>query len=62
MDYRGDIGLIVQNNGFEPFKIVSGDRIGQGLLIKVEQAEFNLVDALDETERGEGGFNSTGVK
>lgn len=61
-DYRGDIGLIVQNNGFEPFTVVTGDRVGQGLLYKVEQADFKLVDKLEETERGEGGYGHSGVK
>ena len=61
-DYRGDVGLIVQNNGFEPFTVVTGDRVGQGLLYKVEQAEFTLVDKLDKTERGEGGYGHTGVR
>lgn len=61
-DYRGDVGLIVQNNGFEPFTIVTGDRVGQGLLYKVEQAEFELVNTLTETERGEGGYGHSGTK
>ena len=61
-DYRGDIGLIVQNNGFEPFTVVTGDRVGQGLIYKCEQAEFTLVDKLDKTERGEGGYGHTGVR
>lgn len=61
-DYVGDVGLIVQNNGFEPFTVVTGDRVGQGLLYKVEQAEFELVDKLAETERGEGGFGHSGNK
>ena len=61
-DYRGDIGLIVQNNGFEPFTIQQGDKIGQGIIYKCEQAEFTLVDELDETERGEGGYGHTGVR
>ena len=61
-DYRGDIGLIVQNNGFEPFTVITGDRVGQGLLYKVEQAEFTLVNKLDKTERGEGGYGHTGVR
>lgn len=61
-DYRGDIGLIVQNNGFEPFTVVTGDRVGQGLLIKVEQADFQLVTELSETERGDGGYGHSGTK
>lgn len=61
-DYRGDIGLIVQNNGFEPFTVQQGDKVGQGIIYKCEQAEFTLVDELDETERGEGGYGHTGVR
>lgn len=61
-DYRGDIGLIVQNNGFEPFTIQQGDKVGQGIIYKCEQAEFTLVDELDKTERGEGGYGHTGVR
>lgn len=61
-DYRGDIGLIVQNNGFEPFTIQQGDKIGQGIIYKCEQAEFTLVDELSKTERGEGGYGHTGVR
>lgn len=61
-DYRGDIGLIVQNNGFEPFTVQQGDKVGQGIIYKCEQAEFTLVEELDETERGEGGYGHTGVR
>ena len=61
-DYTGDIGLIVQNNGFEPFTVVTGGRVGQGLLYKVEQAYFQLVTELEKTERGEGGYGHSGVK
>lgn len=60
--YRGDIGLIVQNNGFEPFTVQQGDKVGQGIIYKCEQAEFTLVNELDETERGEGGYGHTGVR
>lgn len=61
-DYRGDIGLIIQNNGFEPFTVQQGDKIGQGIIYKCEQAEFTLVDELGKTERGEGGYGHTGVR
>lgn len=61
-DYRGDIGLIIQNNGFEPFTILTGDRIGQGLIYKVEQADFELANELGNTERGEDGFGHSGIK
>lgn len=61
-DYTGDIGLIVQNNGFEPFTIVTGDRVGQGIIYKCEQANFRVVDSLEETERGDGGYGHSGVR
>jgi dUTP pyrophosphatase len=64
-DYRGEIGIIIQNLGEEPFVIENGDRICQAVLNKVEQAEWIEVEELedlDETERGAGGFNSTGTK
>lgn len=59
-DYRGDIGVIVINHGTEPFTIMSGDRIGQIVLNKVERIEWKEVDNLSDTIRGEGGFGSTG--
>lgn len=59
-DYRGDIGVIVINHGTEPFTIMSGDRIGQIVLNKVERIEWKEVDNLPDTIRGEGGFGSTG--
>lgn len=63
-DYRGEIGVILTNAGHEPFVINKGDRIAQGVLIKVEQAEFTILDSLEgqETQRGSGGFGSTGSK
>lgn len=61
-DYRGEIGVILINHGTESFKIEPGDRIGQLILNKVEQIEWVEVVTLDETERGDGGFNHTGVK
>ena len=62
-DYRGEIGVILQNNGFEAFKVKSGDRIGQLALRKVYSITWKDVDnysGLDETDRGKGGFGSTG--
>ena len=61
-DYTGDIGIILINHGKQAFIIQNGDRIAQLVFQKVEQAEFELVDSLEETQRGEGGFGSTGVK
>lgn len=60
--YRGDIGAIIINHGFEPFTVEQGDRICQGVLNKVEHVTFEEVESLDETERGEGGYGHSGVK
>lgn len=59
-DYRGELKIILINHGAEPFAIARGDRIAQIVLAPVLQAAWNEVDALDETERGMGGFGSTG--
>ena len=59
-DYRGPLGVIVLNAGTEPFLISHGDRIAQMLVAPVIQARFDLVEALDDTARGSGGFGSTG--
>ncbi len=60
-DYRGEITVILINHGSEPFIIKSGDRIAQLIITPVVQASFSLADELDSTERGGGGFGSTGV-
>ena len=60
-DYRGPLGIIVMNAGSEPFRIRHGDRIAQAVLAPVTMAAFNVVKALDDTDRGSGGFGSTGV-
>lgn len=60
-DYRGPLGVIVLNAGQEVFHISHGDRIAQMIVAPVLQAEFLLADALEDTERGAGGFGSTGV-
>lgn len=59
-DYRGELKVILINHGPEPFVIRRGDRIAQLVLAPVTRGEWLEVDALDETERGEGGFGSTG--
>lgn len=59
-DYRGDIGVILINHGSEPFYVMRGDRIAQLVINKIEQADFVQVDGLNETNRGAGGFGSTG--
>lgn len=61
-DYRGNWGVILMNLGDEDFIVNPGDRIAQAILNKVEQIEWEEVESLDETERGQGGFNSTGIK
>ena len=61
-DYRGEIGVILINLSAETFIVNPGERIAQMIINKFEQAEFELVEELDETERGEGGFGHTGVK
>ncbi len=60
-DYRGEVGIIVMNHGQETVEIDHGARIAQIVLAPVVQAEFTLVEELDETVRGGGGFGSTGV-
>ena len=61
-DYRGEIGVILVNLSNEDFTIENGERIAQLVIAKHEQAEWDLVEELSETERGEGGFGSTGKK
>jgi dUTP pyrophosphatase len=61
-DYRGEIGVILINLSDEIFTVNPGERIAQMVISKFEQADFELVDELDKTERGEGGFGHTGVK
>ena len=60
-DYRGPLRVIVQNGGAEPFQITHGMRIAQMVVAPVVQANFALVDSLDDTARGAGGFGSTGA-
>ncbi|WP_229051223.1 dUTP diphosphatase [Aeromicrobium sp. Leaf350] len=59
--YRGEISVVLVNHDpREPFTIARGDRIAQLVVQRVETASFEEVDALDETERGAGGYGSTG--
>lgn len=60
-DYRGELKIIMINLGSEPFAIVRGDRVAQLVVAPVQPANFVEVAELDETERGTGGFGSTGV-
>ena len=59
-DYRGEIMVLLINLGNEEFEIKKGDRIAQAVVAPVIQAEFEEVDKLSDTERGKGGFGSTG--
>ena len=59
-DYRGEVKVILVNLSDTPFEIVPGERIAQMVVAKCEQVEWEEVDSLDETGRGEGGFGSTG--
>ena len=61
MDYRGEIGVILINLSNEVQSINPGDRIAQLVISKYEKANFQLTNSLDETERGSGGFGSTGA-
>ena len=60
-DYRGDLGVILWNGGTDTFRVTHGTRIAQMVVAPVVQATFAIVDALDETDRGAGGFGSTGA-
>ena len=61
-DYRGDIGVILINMSNEDFVVENGERVAQLVIAKYDQAEWIQVTELSETNRGEGGFGSTGVK
>ena len=58
--YRGDVGVILINHGDAPYEVNKGDRIAQLIVEKYEQIEWSIVDELDDTVRGEGGFGHTG--
>ncbi len=61
-DYRGELGVCLINLSQEDFVINDGERIAQMVIARHEQGEFVVVEELDETERGEGGYGHTGVK
>lgn len=61
-DYRGEVKVILANLGDAPFEIRRGDRIAQLVPAPVQRAELALVESLDETARGAGGFGSTGTR
>ncbi len=61
-DYRGEVGVILANLSNEAFTVENGERIAQMVIAKHERAEWVEVEELSTTERGAGGFGSTGVK
>ena len=61
-NYRGEIGVILKNLSEEKYKINKGDKIAQMLIQKIESPEIEEVDSLEDTDRGEGGFGSTGIR
>jgi dUTP pyrophosphatase len=61
-DYRGEVGVILINHGTEPFTVQRGDRIAQMIIAPFVQADFREVNALSATERGAGGFGSSGKR
>ena len=61
-DYRGEVGVILVNLGAEPFEVTRGMRVAQMVVAPVTRAEIAVTDELPDSERGEGGFGSTGHK
>ena len=61
-DYRGEVGVVLINLSQEDFVVEDGERIAQMVIARHEQAVFEAVEVLDETERGAGGYGHTGVK
>lgn len=60
-DYRGEVGVLLVNLGQEVFEVTHGLRIAQMVVAPVVQTEFRVVETLDQTDRGAGGFGSTGI-
>lgn len=60
-DYRGEVKVLLINTGIDLFTVKRGDRIAQGVVLPVTLVAFDVVDDLDETQRGSGGFGSTGI-
>ena len=60
-DYRGEIGVILVNLSNDEYLIKDGDRIAQMVIAKYEHTKWEVVNVLDETSRGKGGFGSTGI-
>ena len=61
-DYRGEVGVILVNLSAQPYTVSDGDRIAQMVIARHEQAEFVVVEELDATERGEGGYGHSGTR
>ena len=61
-DYRGEIKVLLVNLSAKAFAVEGGERIAQMVIAKHEQVEFEQVEALSETDRGQGGFGSSGIK
>lgn len=60
-DYRGEVGVLLINHGAEPFTLRRGDRIAQLVIARVESVEWEEAEALADSDRGAGGFGSTGL-
>lgn len=60
-DYRGELMVKLHNDGDDPFIVKKGDRIAQAIIVPVDRVSFDVVDDLSGTDRGAGGFGSTGV-
>lgn len=61
-DYRGEVMVLLVNFSADDFVVNDGERIAQMIIARHEQGHFTVVDELDDTERGEGGYGHTGVK
>lgn len=59
-DYRGEVMIMLRNNAEDYFVVEKGDRIAQAMILPVQQVSFEVVDELSDTQRGAGGFGSTG--
>lgn len=59
--YRGELGIVLINHGKEDFKVHQGDRIAQLIIEKYENVEWEEVEELSESQRGEGGYGHTGI-
>jgi dUTP pyrophosphatase len=59
-DYRGEVRVVLVNHGEQPFAIAAGDRVAQLLVQRIERARFVVVRSVEDTDRGQAGFGSTG--